>query len=259
MKQVNFIDYEKVKEENKELKIILNKLSHEMGNALTLLGASIYFVEANITKTNKKCPINELKNDYTYICNLFKELREYNQTDNINKKEITIGEINSCIESSYKKLQINKAIRFDVIIEGDILSKKILGDIVMLKQVFINVIKNAIEAVEENDVREGMKINVRISVSDNLILKEKEMCFVEGKGVEEIVHIEIADNGKGILLENMDNIFLPMFTAGKKDGTGWGLFIVKRIIEMHEGKVKAVSDQRTGTAIHICLPILNLL
>lgn len=239
MKQVNFIDYEKVKEENKELKIVLNKLSHEMGNALTLLGASIYFVETNIARIKVECPINDLKNDYTYICNLFKELREYNQTDNINRKEITIGEMKSCIESSYKKLQRNNNVRFDVITEEDILSKKIFGDIVMLKQVFINVIKNAIEAVEENDVIEGMKINIRISVSDNL------------------TRIEIADNGKGIAQENLDKIFLPMFTSGKKDGTGWGLFIVKRVIEMHEGKVKAVSDQKTGTAIHIYLPILN--
>ena len=62
MKQVKLVSYEKLEDENRELKIILNKLSHEMGNALTLLGASIYYVESEINKQNVECNIRELKN-----------------------------------------------------------------------------------------------------------------------------------------------------------------------------------------------------
>jgi hypothetical protein len=86
MEQVKLASYEKLEEENRELKTVLRKLSHEMGNALTLLGASIFYVETDIATAHGKCDVSDLKNDYTYICNLFKELREYNHTESLAKK-----------------------------------------------------------------------------------------------------------------------------------------------------------------------------
>ena len=104
MEQVKLASYEKLEEENRELKTVLRKLSHEMGNALTLLGASIFYVETDIATANGKCDVSDLKNDYTYICNLFKELREYNHTESLAKKEVTVGELVSSIESAFSKM-----------------------------------------------------------------------------------------------------------------------------------------------------------
>ena len=64
MEQVKLASYEKLEEENRELKTVLRKLSHEMGNALTLLGASIFYVETDIATANGKCDVSDLKNDY---------------------------------------------------------------------------------------------------------------------------------------------------------------------------------------------------
>ncbi len=254
MEQVKLISYEKLEDENRELKIILQKLTHEMGNALTLLGASIYYVEANIVKQNVKCDIKDLKNDYTYICNLFKELREYNLTDSLIKKEITIGEMVKEIKNSFSKMYISDNMQMFVNMEENQINKKLYADPVMLKQALINIFKNSIEAVEDNDEKKGRQIDVRILIN-KILEDEYDNIGIEGKN--EVLHIEICDNGKGIPNEYIDNIFEPMFTYGKKDGTGLGLSIVKRIVEKHKGKIKAVSALGAGTAIHIYLPIFN--
>ena len=114
-----------------------------------------------------------------------------------------------------------------------------------------NILNNSIDAVSKN-VNER-KINVRITVET---ISDELLSDVEASGECEMIHMEVADNGKGIAEKNMDKIFEPMYTYGKKGGTGLGLAIVKKIIDKHNGKIKAVSVLGTGTAIHIYLPIL---
>ena len=253
MEQVKLLSYYELEEENRELKIMLSKLAHEMGNALTLLGASIYYVEANITSKNVNCDISDLKNDYTYICNLFKELREYNQSDIIVKKEITVGEMISAIERAFARMKGSDDVSLIIYKQDNMLDKNIYADLVMLRQALINILKNSIDAVEENEDSKGKKIEIKIWVEN---ISDCEIEDFGQENISEVVHIEVADNGKGIGDRYISEIFKPMFTYGKKDGTGLGLSIVKKIVEKHKGKIKAVSVQGTGTAIHIYFPIL---
>lgn len=254
MGQVKLIDCKKLEEENRELKYVLSKLSHEMGNALTLLGASIYYVEINIANKKVECDISDLKNDYTYICNLFKELREYNLAESIVKKEITIEEVVRTIESSFDKMRKEEDVLLFISKQKNILNRKIYGDLVMLQQAFINLLKNSIEAVEGNESSKGKKIDVKILVEK---IDEQLLFDIDTGEATEMMHIEVADNGKGISETHMDKIFKPMFTYGKKDGTGLGLSIVKKIVDKHKGKIKAVSVLGTGTALHIYIPLSN--
>ena len=84
-------EYDVLEIENTELKMLLRKFTHEMGNALTILGASIFYVEADIAHGVKECNLRDLKNDYSYICGLFNSLREYNHAEGVNKKYIEIN------------------------------------------------------------------------------------------------------------------------------------------------------------------------
>jgi len=101
-----------------------------------------------------------------------------------------------------------------------------------VNQVFMNVLTNAIEAIEG----EG-EIRLRTFAAD------------------EHVTIEIADNGVGIPPENLNKIFDPGFTTkGVKVGTGLGLSIVQRIVEDHHGSVEVQSEVGKGTTVRIILP-----
>lgn len=102
-----------------------------------------------------------------------------------------------------------------------------------LKQVLINIIKNALEAVDKNG---------KISITcENLIEKEE-------------VLITIRDNGIGISQERLSRLCEPFYST-KEKGTGLGLMICKKIIKNHNGSLHITSQEYKGTVVKIRLPI----
>lgn len=101
-----------------------------------------------------------------------------------------------------------------------------------LKQVFINIIKNAIEASTN-----GGKVEI----------------LVQKKGQDQIL-IQIKDNGIGISEDRLKRIGEPFFSH-KEKGTGLGLTICFKIIESHRGKIFFVSQLGEGTTVDIILPV----
>ncbi|MDP2155128.1 MAG: ATP-binding protein [Sulfuricella sp.] len=131
---------------------------------------------------------------------------------------------------------------------------EIYGDKQRLQQVFLNLIKNAIEALEG-----AGEIAIHAVRSDAGQAEEAPGRFkflAQCNPSEEAVEIEIRDNGHGIPPEVLPRIFDPFFTTkdvGK--GSGLGLFVVYEIIEKHGGCIAAESESGKGTAFHIRLPL----
>lgn len=112
---------------------------------------------------------------------------------------------------------------------------EIEGDVDQLKQVFINVIGNACEAMEESEVK-----NLEIAVDNT----------------EKDVIIKIKDTGCGVSDENIKKLFTPFFTTKKMGkGTGLGLAITYGIIKMHRGDIRVKSTLKEGTEFTIKLPL----
>lgn len=109
------------------------------------------------------------------------------------------------------------------------------GDGDQIKQVFINLIVNAVEAVEACDKKE---ISVNIKRDD------------------EYLTTEISDSGCGIPAENVAKIFTPFFTTKKMGkGTGLGLAITYGIVKMHKGDIRVKSVEGKGTTFTIKFPV----
>ncbi len=253
MVPVKLRSYEMLEEENKELKIMMRKLCHEMGNALTLLGGSIFYLEHELSLKESIEQVTDIKNDYTYICKLFNNLREYNHTEAIQKENITLQQLIKNIQDIFEKMNVMDTIELRMEQSKSVGEEYIYADITKLRQAFINMIKNSIEAMEENENDKGKSMVVRVTTE---VLPEQRRVINEGNTFgSEVVHIEIRDNGKGIHEKNINDIFQPMYTYGKENGSGLGLAVVKKIVEDHKGKIKAVSALGTGTAMHIYLPI----
>ena len=122
-----------------------------------------------------------------------------------------------------------------------------------LNQVFMNLLTNAIDALESS------------AVWDTETVAESDLSHGEHKPTIKIctavtaanqVKISIADNGPGIPLEIQNKLFDPFFTtkeAGK--GTGMGLSICYQIVQKHQGKIDVYSEPGQGTEFAIALPI----
>ncbi|NQZ87382.1 MAG: GHKL domain-containing protein [Colwellia sp.] len=108
--------------------------------------------------------------------------------------------------------------------------ESIWGDVVLLKQVLINLIKNGVEANGQNS-----ESCIAITISSQHSRNEKSVV------------IEVTDNGQGIV--NRENLFVPFYTT-KKQGQGIGLSLSKNIIEQHGGRLTLVNnvDKQGATA-----------
>ena len=164
------------------------------------------------------------------------------------------------IDNIFDKLNTDKMTKLYIEKTIDMDNLEIYADITKIRQVIINIVKNSLEAMEENSESKGKKIIVKINKEEVIFNKIKQLDenINENKNMDKkmAVHIEIKDNGMGISEEKMVDIFKPLHTFGKRHGCGLGLAVVKKIVEDHHGKIKAVSALGTGTAMHIYLPLL---
>jgi two-component system, NtrC family, sensor histidine kinase HydH len=111
---------------------------------------------------------------------------------------------------------------------------QLLGDGQQLKQVFINIILNALDAMGS-----GGKLGVQVQPDE-----------LDGKSA---ICVKISDTGGGIPVEALSSIFTPFYTT-KENGTGLGLPIANRIITNHGGKIQVVNKPGHGVEFRVILP-----
>ena len=110
-------------------------------------------------------------------------------------------------------------------------SPEVTVDVTMIKRVFVNLIKNAIDAMPQ-----GGKLTIKHETTSDY------------------ARIRLSDTGPGISEENLTKIFQPLFTT-KKGGIGFGLAFCKRIVEAHNGVISVGSIVGQGTQFTVDLPV----
>lgn len=221
--------------ETVELKRTLKYISHEMLNALTIVNYSVKEIERN----NKSLSNDEywgfLMDDIKHMTMIIKDLSKYNHSGSLMCKEQNLNDVLKEVviemKNTYKK---------DALIEyensEDSSDYEAFIDEYKIRQVFINIIKNAVEAT--NGCEKG-KVSVGINREDKWI------------------NIYCKDNGVGIEEKNIKRIFEEGVTINKKEGSGLGLPISKKIIEGHRGEIEVTSSPDGGTTFEIKIPILE--
>jgi C4-dicarboxylate-specific signal transduction histidine kinase len=110
------------------------------------------------------------------------------------------------------------------------------ADRVMIEQVVLNLVRNAIESMRDT-APESRKLTVRTA-----------------EGATGGIEIEVADNGCGLPAQLDGNLFTPFFTT-KPEGMGMGLNICRSIVEMHDGRLWASRRPEGGSSFHFTLPV----
>jgi signal transduction histidine kinase len=130
---------------------------------------------------------------------------------------------------------------------GDVLSK-VMADPEQMKQLFGNLVLNAIQAMPN-----GGTLTVRGKVISDFGSRISDSAIRPASAGQSAIVIEVEDTGSGIPEEDLPHIFEPFYTTRTK-GTGLGLAICRQIVEAHGGTMRVRRTGPEGTAIEVILP-----
>ncbi|HET6350759.1 MAG TPA: ATP-binding protein [Coriobacteriia bacterium] len=204
-------------------------VAHEVRNPLGVIRASVQLLEdAQCDQKRIHESADVIKQEIDRLDRVIKALLDFGRPS---KPTLMHTDVNEVLEDVV--LFTNRfAKQANVRIEHNLASglSGVVADPDQLKQVFLNLVTNAVQAMEE---RGGV---ITISTRPN----------------GEYVEVVVADDGPGIAPEDLQKVFDPFFTK-RAEGTGLGLTIVHRIIDEHEGHIEVASSPK-GTTFRVSLP-----
>jgi two-component system, sporulation sensor kinase E len=214
-------------------------VAHELGNPLNSLTIHLQLMQRQLARAAELPPHRAKLEHSLEVCaaevaRLDGIIRHFLEAVLPQQPDMSDTEVQRPLEDTIQFLgpELESAdIRVDLSVESAI--PNIMGDHNLLKQVFFNVIRNALQAMQAGGV-----IRIRLA-ADN-----------------EWVFIHVADTGAGIAEQDLAKVFRPYYTT-KKDGSGLGMMIVERIMRAHGGSIGIDSRPGAGTVITLQLPHKN--
>jgi len=209
-------------------------IAHEIRNPLTSVKLNIQklVLSDNLDEVEKE-HLNISQEGIKYMEKSIRDLLDFTRASELELARFSIEQI---LEESVKTLADSLALK-KVTLKRNFQDElpQVLVDGDKLRQVFLNILRNAYEAVDE----EG---EITISLS---LLKERS---------RKIIKVVISDNGCGIPDKERDVIF-ELFYTTKTTGIGLGLAIARKIIEQHNGSIQLSENAKKGTSFEILIPV----
>ena len=207
-------------------------VSHELRNPLGAMDTSLYVVEKMIDPENEKLVsvVDRIRRNIQRCDHIIDELLDFTR---ITKLETKDTDIDAWLEEILKEQVFPEEIQLEFRpgLNGLVLSV----DANRLRRVIINVVENAVHAMQGIVLKDGPRMLIETSQKNNRI------------------EITVKDNGCGIPDELMDKIFEPLFST-KGFGVGLGMPTVKQIMQQHNGGIEIHSEVNVGTEITLWLP-----
>lgn len=213
-------------------------LAHEFKNSLaTIQGyAQLFDVqsESPAYAHQRKTTLDSMLKEVALLGRLVTDFLNFARPQSLNFSLVDMQSlIDECIEEVRPQLE-----RQDVTIQVTGQFVRLPADESLLRRVFVNLIRNAAEAIDVDSPQR--KIEITSSMD-------------KGTG-KPYAHIRVTDTGSGISGKDLHNIFIPFFTT-KSRGYGIGLAIVQKIVVAHGGDVSVERSDATGTVFHCRLPL----
>ena len=205
---------------------LVRMLAHEVRNPLTNVNLSAEQLEMELVDEDQKFYTQIIKRNCNRINDLITQLLQPSSSADIDLIESSVHQVlDAAIATAYDRVQLKRIQIISQYAEENLI---VPLDFVSLQMAFLNLITNAIEAMEE----------------------DKGILRITTKSQGDAFQVVFADNGSGISEENMDKIFEPYFTA-KNNGMGIGLATTMSIIHAHHGRIDVQSEVGIGTTFTI--------
>lgn len=221
-----------------ENKKSISMFVHELRNPLSLIKSTLQYIETKHPETKDYKYWDQLQDLIYDLEHMMADASLLNTYTMISKETSDLLSLISSLKNSFMPQAANHQVDLELILkEGcEPYFSSYSFDPAKMKQVLSNLIKNAFEATTP-----GNFIRIILSYLPNEDSSAPKLSIV------------ICNNGSPIPEEIMDKIFLP-FVTYKKGGTGIGLAIVKKIIDLHYGSISVASNEKL-TSFTILLPL----
>lgn len=211
-------------------------VAHEMNSPLTAISMYNQMMERELPKESVfNEHVKVIKRNIDTCQQFIKELLEFSSIPKPNISNVDVHDIIKNVSKLIGSLTKDRKVSIDLKLEAT--DYTFLGDSSQCRQVFTNLIQNAVQAINDN---EG---NIKIKSYNN----------------ENNVIIDIIDNGTGIDEEIQPHIFDPFYsTKQNQGGTGLGLSVAKRVIDAHGGELNLVESNTGRTVFRITFPTSSI-
>jgi C4-dicarboxylate-specific signal transduction histidine kinase len=254
------LENEKVKRENAERTMITQGklvsigrlascISHEINNPLLAIGNSVQVIK-KISRSKSslfKDALEMCESEIERISDIISSLLDFHRLE---KDEFTHLEVKEIIQKSLDVLKWCKKLGTVKIIQKMENNCLVNGSSAKLKQVFINFILNAAEALESD--KQGNESQYGTNQTDGTLRIE-----VKHNKRENVVQIHFLDNGPGIPEEVKGHLFEPFVSTKETKGVGLGLYVSYKIIGNHKGEIIYNKNYKKGTHFIIKLPTIE--
>ncbi len=214
--------------------------SHDIKSPLNSIIGYLDFIDEH------QAEVSSMKNSAKYILALLENMLNFSSIEqgslSVTTSEFNINEVITELCEMFKPLAEAKQLKFDCNrLETDI----VVSDEMKLRQILINLVSNAIKYTAKG----GVSVSVCV---DNE--KSRATCN------NAFLKIEVSDTGAGIDEKDMDKLFKPFVRVEKNNsmakGSGYGMFVVKGLIELLGGTINVVSKVNEGTTFIVSVPVL---
>ena len=218
------------------------QVAHEIKNPLGSIRLGVSMLRDSVVGDKEALRTIELvERGIKHLNKLVIDVTQFSRRKPLEREEVELNElVDTSLELIAERIKSKGAV-----IETNFAGTTLRGnwDEGQLKQVFANVIANAIDASPNH---------TPITITTELLSNDG---MVPGlPGARRAARVTIADQGTGMDKATLDRIFEPFFST-KKRGTGLGLAIVKQIIDQHDGRISAASEPGKGARFTIDLPL----